>query len=136
MPIKSLKELKKLRKSLQNQVNLRQKGEVEGNQIEILIGMGTCGIAAGAKNTFNELQSQLKNYDELDVKLTIVGCVGFCHMEPTIQLNIPSEKPVLYGKITQDKVEEFIDTCLVKKELLRENYLIKSFYTAGVQDEK
>ena len=133
MAIKSLKELRELRASLQNKVNLREKGEVEDSQlIEVLVGMGTCGIAAGARETFNKLLEVIAEKDLEDVKVVSVGCIGFCKEEPTIQVNIPGSEPVIYGRITEDKVNELVDTVIIKRELLDENYLIKSFTKAVV----
>jgi len=133
MAIKSLDELRKLRASLQEKVNLREKGEVEDSKlVEVLVGMGTCGIAAGARDTFNKLLEVIEEKDLKKVKVVSVGCVGFCHAEPTIQVNIPGSEPVIYGKITEDKVNELIETVVIKGELLDENYLIKSFNKAVV----
>ena len=133
MAIKSLDELRKLRSSLQNQINLREKGEVDDDKIvEILVGMGTCGIAAGARDTFNKLLqvSDAKKLD--DVKIISVGCIGFCHSEPTIQINVPGKEPVIYGNITEDVVEKLVETVIEKGEFLDEHYLIKSFSKAVV----
>ncbi len=133
MAIKSLDELRKLRASLQNQVNLREKGEAADDSLtEILVGMGTCGIAAGARDTFNKLLEVLEEKALKNVKVVSVGCIGFCHVEPTVQINIPGKEPVIYGKITEDKVVEMIETVIIKGELLDENYLIKSFGKAVI----
>ncbi|AIO19692.1 NADP-reducing hydrogenase subunit HndB [Candidatus Izimaplasma bacterium HR1] len=133
MAIKSLDELRKLRASLQDKVNLREKGEVEDSKlVEVLVGMGTCGIAAGARDTFNKLLEVIEELKLGEVKVISVGCIGFCHAEPTIQINIPGQEPVIYGKITEGKVKELVDTVIIKRELLDENYLIKSFNKAVV----
>lgn len=131
MAIKSLEELKKLRASLQNKIDLREKGEVSDDKtIEILVGMGTCGIAAGARDTFNKLLEVINEKDLKLVKVISVGCIGFCHAEPTVQINRPGFEPVIYGKITEDKALELIEKVVIKKEFLDENFLIKSFNKA------
>ena len=131
MAIKSLDELRKLRASLQSKIELREKGEApDADTPEILVGMGTCGIASGARDSFNKLLEVLNKKGHSEVKVISVGCIGFCHMEPTIQVNIPGMEPQLYGKITEDKVEELVETVIVKKEMMDENYLIKSFTKA------
>lgn len=133
MAIKSLDELRKLRASLQGKVVLREKGEIEDSKlIEVLVGMGTCGIAAGARETFNKIHEIVSSKHLENVKVITVGCVGFCHSEPTVQVNIPGKEPVIYGKITEDKVEELVEKVIIKQELLEENYLIKSFNKAVV----
>lgn len=133
MAIKSLEELRALRATLQNTVSLREKGEAADNSsIEVLVGMGTCGIAAGARDTFNKLLEVLDKKEINDVKVISVGCIGFCHMEPTIQVNIPGSEPQIYGKITEDQVDKLVDTVIVKKEMLDENFLVKSFKKAVI----
>ena len=133
MAIKSLDELRKLRASLQDKVNLREKGEVEDSKlIEVLVGMGTCGIAAGARDSFNKFLEVIEELKLEEVKVISVGCIGFCHVEPTVQVNIPGQEPLIFGKITEDKVKELVETVIIKRELLDDNYLIKSFTKAVV----
>ncbi len=133
MAIKSLKELRELRASLQEKITLREKGEVEDSKlVEVLVGMGTCGIASGARETFNKLLEVINEKELKNVKVISVGCIGFCKEEPTVQINIPGSEPVLYGKITEEKVQELVETVIIKRELLDENYLIKSFNKAVV----
>ncbi len=132
MAIKSLDELRKLRSSLQGTIDLREKGESDQGIIEILIGMATCGIAAGARDTFNEFLVVLEEKNLKNVRLVSVGCLGMCSMEPTIQISVPGREPILYGKITKDKVLEVIDKVIINKGYLDENLLITSFDKAGV----
>lgn len=132
MAIKSLDELRKLRSSLQGTIDLREKGESDQGIIEILIGMATCGIAAGARDTFNEFLVVLEEKNLKNVRLVSVGCLGMCSMEPTIQISAPGREPILYGKITKDKVLEVIDKVIINKGYLDENLLITSFDKAGV----
>lgn len=133
MPIKSLEELRKLRDQLKKQVDLREKGEAADDAtIEVLVGMGTVGIACGARLTFNKLLEVLEAKQLNNVKVISVGSFGFHDQEPTVQVSIPGKEPVTYGKITEDKVEELVETVIIKGELLEENYLIKSFGKAVV----
>lgn len=133
MPVKSLEELRALRESLLNKVSLREKGEVDDSEIvEVLVGMGTCGIATGARETFNKLLEVLAAKGLKKAKVVSVGCLGQCSLEPTVQVNIPGKEPVVYGKITEDKVEELVETVIVKGDLLDENYVVLSFEKAVV----
>lgn len=127
MGIKSLDELRKLRASLKESVDLREKGESTSNIIEVLIGMGTCGIAAGARDTFNELLNIIDEQKMNNVKAISVGCLGQCTLEPTVQVNMPGREPLIYGKITQDKVAELVKKVIVEKGYLDENLLIPPF---------
>ena len=133
MAIKSLEELRALRASLQNSVDLREKGEsVEGN-IEVLIGMGTCGISAGARDTFNTLLEVLEKKEINNVKVISVGCLGQCTLEPTVQVNIPGNLPVIYGNITEDRVDELVQKVIIENGHLDENLVIPTFQKAEVE---
>ena len=131
MVIKSKRELTELRKLYKRIIDLREKGLGKNKNIEILIGMATCGIASGAKDTYNELKTIIEQKKMTHVKLIQVGCIGYCYMEPTIQVCIPGKEPDLYGKITYDKAQEFIDEVIIKQTYLKNNLLIKSFKKYG-----
>lgn len=131
MAIKSLDELRKLRSTLQGKIDLREKGESDKDITEILIGMATCGIAAGARETFNEFLVVLEAKNLKNVRLVSVGCLGQCSMEPTIQISSPGREPLVYGKITKDKVLDVVEKVIINKGFLEENLLISSFEKAG-----
>lgn len=126
MAIKNLKELKAKRKEMENQVSLRNEGKSNSNTIEVLVGLATCGFAVGADQTKKALEKRIKK-DNLDVKVVGVGCIGYCYNEPTLQVNIPGKNPELYGKITEELVNEFVDTVLLKQEKMEDNFIPKTF---------
>jgi len=132
MAIKSLDELRALRASLQNSVDLREKGESKEDTIEVLIGMGTCGISAGARETFNALLEVLEQKHINNVKIISVGCLGQCTLEPTVQVNIPGRKPVIYGKMTSDRADELVQKVIIENGHLDENLVIPAFTKAEV----
>lgn len=109
MNIKSLDELKKIREEYQNKVSLRQTGENTGDKIEILIGMATCGISSGARDTLNAFVEELNLQGLSNVKVIPVGCIGYCHSEPTVQVYTPGQKPILYGNVVRNTVHEIIE---------------------------
>lgn len=111
--IKSLDELKKVRDDAMDKVNLRKHGMSDTDYTEILIGMATCGISAGARETLNAFVSQLASKEEQSVKVIPVGCIGYCHSEPTVQVNVPGKKPVFYGKVKEDKVGKIIEQHII-----------------------
>ncbi len=130
MAIKSLEELKALRESMKTSLRLRHEGE-SSDTIEILVGMGTCGIASGARDTFSELVKVLEEKN-VQAKVVSVGCIGYCVMEPTVELHIPGREALVYGKITKDKVLELVDTVIVNGGYLDKDLVIKSFEKAGM----
>ncbi|MCT4593607.1 MAG: (2Fe-2S) ferredoxin domain-containing protein [Anaeromicrobium sp.] len=123
MQIKSLDELKKIRENSLKKVNLRQTGESDSPHTEILVGMSTCGIASGARETLNALVEEVNNNNLMDVKVIQVGCIGLCHSEPIIQVNRPNEKPVVYGKIDPSKGREIIKEHIINGKVL-DQYVI------------
>lgn len=132
MAIKSLDELRKLRSSLQGKIELREKGESSEGVIEVLIGMATCGIAAGARDTYSELLIIIDELQLLNVRVISVGCLGFCSMEPTVQISMPGRESLVYGKMTKDVIKEMVQKVIIEKGYLEENLLINSFVKAGV----
>lgn len=107
--IKSLEDLKKIREEHKNKINLRQHGEGETDTIEILIGMATCGITAGARETLNAFVEELGKEGIDNAKVVTVGCIGYCHSEPTVQVGVPGQEPVLYGNVKKEKVHEIVE---------------------------
>lgn len=112
----SLEQLRKLREEKKQDLSRR---EVEGKEIQIIVGMGTCGIAAGAKQTFDEI---VKAVDEFklggDVIIRQTGCMGLCYVEPTVEVVAPGMPTVIYGKLTADVAKELVRKHLVERKLL------------------
>ena len=112
----SLDDLRKLRDSKKGDLRKR---DVEGKEIQIVVGMGTCGIAAGAKqvlDAFIVCLDENKLVDTCNVRQT--GCMGFCHSEPTIDVIVPGMPAVIYGNVNADLVKEIVTKHIIGKELL------------------
>ncbi len=130
MPIKSLDELKKIRDEHMKKVELRETGQVEGDTIEVLVGMATCGIAAGARETLTAILDEIEKKGLKNVRVVQVGCMGYCHSEPTVQVNKPGAEPVLYGNMDSTTVSELFEKHIEGDELLDDHILIKTFNKA------
>lgn len=130
MKIKSLDELIKMREDSINKVNLRETGENAGENIELLIGMATCGIAAGARDTLHAFIDIIKEKNLQNIKIIQVGCLGMCHSEPTVQLNMPDHEPVLYGNVNKDVALKIVEEHILNGKLVDNHILIKSFKKA------
>lgn len=109
MQIKSLDELTKIREEHKNRVSLRHSNPGGGDKIEILVGMATCGITAGARETLNAFAEEIGRLGLDNVKVVSVGCIGYCHSEPTVQVDVPGQKPVLYGNVKKEKVHQIVE---------------------------
>ena len=93
--------------------------DVEGKDIQFVVGMGTCGIAAGAKLTFDALvESIQKRGLENKVLVRQTGCMGLCYVEPTVEVIAPGMPTVIYGKMTKDAADELVQKHLVEGKLL------------------
>lgn len=121
MKINSLEELKQIREQHKKKIDLRESGKSNHEDIEVLIGMSTCGISSGAKETLKEFEHEIAKEKIEHIKVIPVGCIGFCHSEPTVQINIPNNQPVLYGNIKKDKVHHII------KNHIKDNHPIKEW---------
>lgn len=101
--MKSLEELKELREKLQKDMSARNKED----KPEIIIGMGTCGIAAGARKI---LQAVLKETDKRNLKVTIsqTGCIGMCEKEPLLDVKLPGKERITYGNLEEKDVKRII----------------------------
>ena len=108
MEIKSLEELMKIKDQYQDKVRLRRQSQSEGEETEILVGMATCGISSGARETFKAFIEELAKAHLENIKVITVGCVGYCHSEPTVAVHMKGQKPVLYGPVKKENVHQII----------------------------
>ena len=106
--IKNLADLKKLQSEVQSKMKLREKGDNPENLVQIKVSMATCGIASGAKETMTYLIEELE-HQGIDALVTQTGCMGYCYAEPTIELTIPGQQPVVYGFVNKTKAQEIIE---------------------------
>jgi NADP-reducing hydrogenase subunit HndB len=106
--IKSLADLKKLQSEVQSKIKLREMGDNPEKLIQIKVSMATCGIASGAKETMTYLIEEL-DHQGIDAIVTQTGCMGYCYAEPTIELTIPGQKPIVYGFVNKAKAQEIIE---------------------------
>lgn len=116
MKVKSLKELQKIREEHVGKVKLREQGESSEDAIEILVGLATCGISSGARETLNAFTEEIGKKELKNIRVIPVGCIGYCHSEPTVQVNIRGQKPFIYGNVKEDKVQEIIEKHIVGGE--------------------
>jgi Ferredoxin len=102
MKIRNLDDLRKLRESSRDLSSARSGGE-----IMIIVGMGTCGIAAGARDILSEVMAELarRNIDNVAVQTT--GCIGMCQDEPLLDV-IRGGQRVTYGRVKPEDVPTII----------------------------
>jgi (2Fe-2S) ferredoxin len=110
--MKSLEELKKIKERALE----RRKLAGEGAKARITVAMGTCGIAAGARDTMKAILDEMEERKLEDVVVTQTGCMGLCEYEPLVQIKIGEEDAVTYGNIGPDRVSTLIEKHLVDGE--------------------
>lgn len=130
MGIKSLDDLKKIREDSLKKVNLRETGKDGENITEIMVGMATCGIAAGARVTLAALLDEISKNNLENIRIVQVGCLGYCHSEPIVQINQPGKEPLLYGNVDDKKARDIINKHILKNELLDDSIIINTFQKA------
>ena len=104
--MKSLAELAAIRDRMKDKVALR-----EGtNDTRIVVGMATCGIAAGARPVLNTFVEEVENAGLTgEVTVTQTGCIGICQYEPVVEVYKSGEEKVTYVKMTSDKAKEVFE---------------------------
>lgn len=115
--IKSLNELRQLREELKGKLNLREKSDNPEQQVQIKVSMATCGIAAGAKEVMGFLIEELDRH-AIDAIVTQTGCMGYCYAEPTLEIKLPNQDPIVFGYVDNAKVIELIERYIKKGELV------------------
>lgn len=115
--VKSLADLQKLKADLQSKVNIREKGETAENLVQVKVAMATCGIASGAKQVMEFLIDELEKRN-IEAVVTQTGCMGYCYAEPTIEVKLPNQDPVVFGEVNNTKADEIIEKYIKNGELV------------------
>ncbi len=106
MKMKSLAELKAIKERMKDKVVLRD--GMEGKRV--VVGMATCGIAAGARPVLNAfVEGVNKEGLEGEVSVTQTGCIGICQYEPVVEVFEAGKEKVTYVKMTPEKAQEVIE---------------------------
>ena len=116
--MKSLAELQAIREKAKANINLRKENP---NAARVLVGMATCGIAAGARPVLNAFTEEIAKRGLQDsITVTQTGCIGICQFEPVVEVEIPGEEKVTYVKMSPEKVARVVNDHLVNKNVVSE----------------
>lgn len=116
--MKTAQQLEAIRRKNWSLINLR-KAEV-GEDIRVVVGMATCGIAAGAKEVFEALQQEIERRGLRHVRLVPTGCIGMCRLEPMVEVYSPSGGRTTYVQMTPQKVRMIVADHLANGHPVRE----------------
>jgi NADP-reducing hydrogenase subunit HndB len=112
--LKSLEDLRKLKDDTSKMMTVR-----EATGTKITVGMGTCGIGSGARETMQAILEELARRD-IVAHVSTVGCVGLCIEEPLVDIEQGKKPRITYGKLTADKVSRMIQEHLVEGKIISE----------------
>ncbi len=115
--MKSLAELQAIRDKARAAVNIRENAEAE---TRVLVGMATCGIAAGAKPVLNAFVEEVAKRELKDIMVTQTGCIGICQYEPVVEIVSPGKEKVTYVKMTAEKAVRVVNDHLVNGNVVTE----------------
>ena len=114
--MKSLAELEELRKKAQEELRVR-----EGEQVtKIVVGMGTCGIAAGARDVMAAVLDELRKRGLTGVSVVQTGCVGLCEKEPLVEVVVSGQGKVTYGRVTPDHARRIVTQHVINGNVIGE----------------
>lgn len=122
--MKSLAELQAIREKMRRQMNVR---DADDDRIRVVVGMATCGIAAGARPVLDAFLEEVEKRNLQNVTVTQTGCIGVCRLEPIAEVYAPGEEKVTYVKLTPDMVPKIVSEHLVNRRVAVE-------YTIGAAE--
>ena len=102
MPKLTIEGLKKIKENVQKDTALRG----GGSDVKITVHMGTCGIAAGAREVMDALLEQMAEADRQDIRIMNSGCMGMCSSEPNVTIEIEGQKPVMYQHMDANRMRQ------------------------------
>ena len=115
--MKSLAELQAIREKMQKQMEVRDNGE---ENIRVVVGMATCGIAAGARPVLAAFLEEIEERQLKNITVAQTGCIGVCRLEPIVEVYVPGEEKVTYVKLTPDMVPKIVSEHLVNHRVVSE----------------
>jgi NADP-reducing hydrogenase subunit HndB len=113
--IQSLDDLIRLKEEVQSRWGTREDSDFSDSLVQIKVGMATCGIASGARETMNFMIEETE-HQAIDAIITQTGCLGFCYAEPTVEVIISGREPLIFGHVDKAKAREIIDRYIIKGE--------------------
>ncbi|MBR3098614.1 MAG: (2Fe-2S) ferredoxin domain-containing protein [Clostridia bacterium] len=121
--MKSLADLQAIRQKTLESINMRK----DENAARVVIGMATCGIAAGARPVMLAFMDEIKNRNLQHVTVSQTGCIGMCRYEPMVDVILPGQEKVTYVKVNPDMVGRIVTEHIVNGNPVQE-------YTIGAAE--
>ena len=119
--MKSLAELQAIKERTLKAMSARNDSE---DATRIVVGMATCGIAAGARPVMNAFTEEIARRSLKGVTVSQTGCIGMCQYEPIVEVFVPGQEKVTYVQMTVEKVAKVVNDHIVNGNVVTE-------YTVG-----
>jgi NADP-reducing hydrogenase subunit HndB len=117
MPIiNSLEDLK----SVRQEARRRQEEETRPAKARLRVSMGSCSIAAGARDTLSSLQAIIESQNLSGIKVSITGCIGLCEKEPLLEVQVEDQDKIIYGNVTSKVAQRIVREHILGGEVLQE----------------
>lgn len=114
--IRTLKDLVSLKEKLNSIQENRARLNHPQALIQVKIAMATCGIASGAREVMEVFQEEFTKRN-IEAKVTQTGCMGYCYAEPTVEITLPGNEPLIFGYVDAKKASRIIDKYILNNEL-------------------
>lgn len=111
--MKTLDDLKRIREQAQQALHVRE-GD---HDCKVVVAMGTCGIASGAREVMAAILDELEKKGVTDITVTQSGCKGLCDREPTVDVIKKGQPPVTYGFVTPEKARTIVDEHIINNKV-------------------
>ncbi|HCC34256.1 MAG TPA: ferredoxin [Ruminococcaceae bacterium] len=116
--MKTIEELKAIRDKARERLSVREQDD--GDKIRVVVGMATCGIAAGARPVLAELVEEVGRRGLGNVSVSQTGCIGLCQYEPIVEVTEPGKEKVTYVKMNPEKALKVVTEHLVNGRPVQE----------------
>ncbi|MBW1892726.1 MAG: (2Fe-2S) ferredoxin domain-containing protein [Deltaproteobacteria bacterium] len=109
----NIEDLKNIKERVAKETSLRH----GGNTIKVTVHMGTCGIAAGAREVMNILMEEMAQSNRSDIRVVTSGCMGMCSSEPNITVELEGEQPIVYKDMDANKMRQVFKRHILEGEV-------------------
>jgi len=117
--VKSLEDLKRLREEALE----KRKVKSASGQAQVIVAMGTCGIAAGARDAMKAILDTIETESLTGIVVTQTGCIGLCEREPIVQVVIGEQPKVTYGKVNPEVARRIMNEHVVKGNVVEDHVI-------------
>jgi NADP-reducing hydrogenase subunit HndB len=109
----TIEDLKKIREDTRKKTMLREGGAT----VRITVHMGTCGIAAGARDVMNVILEEMSETDRQDIHVMNSGCMGMCSSEPNVTVEIKGQDPIIYQHVDRNRMRQIFKRHVLRGEV-------------------